>query len=172
VRDGAAAISFKRLLVEVDRLRKYIELEEQIEKLESDKSMLRFLGSGFKEKQLARLEEEKKKFGSLLDGPRWFYQQPRVRLLSAIRDGALDSSLSGEPTWAEMDERHLVFPIMDIFEQADRDGAQILLEELEKPLGQMSPRYLLESFEGHRSITFDFETGMVLYHQPAPPPAA
>ena len=171
VREGVQAVSFKRLLVEVDRIRKYVELDEQINKLESDKSMLRFLGSGFKEKQLGRLDEEKKKFGSLLEGPRWFYQQPRVRLLSAIRDCALEVSQLGEPTWSEVDERHLVFPIVDIFEHADRDGAQILLEELEKPLREVSPRYLLESFEGHRSITFDFKTGVVLYHVPEPPPA-
>jgi hypothetical protein len=166
VREGVQVVSFKRVLVEVDRLRKFIELEDQIEKLETDKSLLRFLGSGFKEKQLARLGEEKKKFGSLLEGPAWFYRQPRVRLLSSIRDFALDNSQQGEPSWTEVSERQLVFPIVDIFEQADRDGAQILVEELEKPLKEISPRFLLENFEGHRSITFDLETGIALYHAP------
>jgi hypothetical protein len=168
VREGVRPASFKQMLIDINRLAKFIALENQFEKLKTDKSMLRFLGSNFKEKQLARIEEEKAKLGSLLDAPRWFYAQPRVRLLSAIRDYALDHSQQGEPVWSQVDGKTLVFPIAAIFEKADRDGAQIMVEEIEKPLQNISPRFLLESFEGHRSIGFDLEKGVATYYVPAP----
>jgi hypothetical protein len=171
VREGIQSASFKQMLSDIDRIQKFIGLEEQMEKLKGDKSMLRFLGSGFKEKQLERLEEERRKFGSLIEAPRWFYRQPRVRLLSSIRDYALDNSQQDDASWHEIEEKALVFPIAAIFEKADRDGAQILVEEIEKPLKEISPRFLLESFEGHRSISFDFEKGMALYYTPAPDPS-
>ena len=95
VRQGVQPASFKRMLTDVGRLQKYIGLQEQTEKLKTDQSMLRFLGSGFKEKQLAKLDGEREKFGSLIAGPKWFYAQPRVRLLSAIRDYGLDHSQQG-----------------------------------------------------------------------------
>ena len=170
VREGVQAATFKKMLTDVERIQKFIGLGEQIENLKADKSMLRFLGSGFKEKQLERLEEERRKFGSLIEAPRWFYQQPRVRLLSAIRDYALDNSQQDDAAWYEIEEKNLVFPIATIFEKADRDGAQILVEEIEKPLKEISPRFLLESFEGHRSITFDLEKGVAFYYAPAPDP--
>jgi hypothetical protein len=172
VREGVRASSFKQMLIDIDRLQKIIDVEEQMEKLKTDKSMLRFLGSGFKEKQFARLEEEQRKLGSPLDAPRWFYRQPRVRLLSAIRDYALDHSQQGDAVWNEVDEKVLVFPIANIFEKADRDGAQILVEEIEKPLQNVSPRFLLESFEGHRSISFDLTNGIAFYYTPTSGSAA
>jgi hypothetical protein len=168
VRDGIRPASFKQMLSDIERIHKFLGLEEQIEKLKSDKSLLRFLGSGFKEKQLERLEEERRKFGSLIEAPRWFYRQPRVRLLSSIRDYALDNSQQDDARWQEIEEKALVFPIATIYEKADRDGAQILVEEIEKPLKEISPRFLLESFEGHRSISFDFEKGSAIYYAPAP----
>jgi hypothetical protein len=167
VREGIRPASFKQTLADVARIQKFIEVQEQIEKLKTDKSMLRFLGSGFKEKQMERLESEREKLGPLIDAPRWFYQQPRVRLLSSIRDYALDNSQQDDAAWQETDEKTLVFPIAAIFEQADQDGAQILVEEIEKPLKDISPRFLLESFEGHRSISFDLEKGVALYYTPA-----
>ena len=172
VRAGVQAASFKQVLDDVAKLGKVLSVANQIEKLKTDQSMLRFLGSGFKEKQLAKLEEERGKHGSLLDAPRWFYLQPRVRLLSSIRDYALDNSIQGDPAWNEVDEATLQFPIVAIFENADHDGAQILVEEIEKPFKEISPRFLLESFEGHRSISFDFENGVATYYAPTPIPTA
>jgi hypothetical protein len=168
VREGVAVVSFKRLVTEITRLQQFLALETKIEKLEGDKSMLRFLGSGFKEKQRAKLDGERQKFGSLLDGPRWFYQQPRVRLLSAIRDYALDSSQQGNAVWIEVDEKTLVFPIANIFEHADLAGAEALAHEIEKPLKDISSAFLLEHFEGNRSISFDLQHGTILYYTPAP----
>ena len=172
VRQGVQTASFRQLIDEVAKLRKVLDIENQITKLRRDQSMLRFLGSGFKEKQLARLDEERQSFGSLIDAPRWFYSHPRVRLLASIRDYALDHSQQGDASWTEVNERTLVFPIAAIFEKGDRDGAKIVAEELEKPLKNISPRFLLESFEGHRSITFDFKTGTAIYYVPAPNPEA
>jgi hypothetical protein len=167
VKEGAPVASFKKLVEEVVRLKQFIALEKQIVELKAGKSMVRFLGAGFKEKHLAKLEEERKKFGSLIQAPRWFYQQPRVRLLSAIRDYALDGSQQGDAVWTDIDEKKLVFPIVNIFESADVAGAQALAGELEKPLKDIAPRFLLEKFEGNRSINFDLEKGVAVYYAPA-----
>ena len=69
VREGVKPASFQQVLAEVGEMQKFLEVEKQIEKLKTDQSMLRFLGSGFKEKQLTRLGEERAKFGSLIEGP-------------------------------------------------------------------------------------------------------
>src|SRR5690348_15476762 len=65
VKAGVAPVSYKKLIDELARLKKFIEIEKQIEEVRSDKSMLRFLGAKFKEKQLTKLDEERRKFGSL-----------------------------------------------------------------------------------------------------------
>jgi hypothetical protein len=168
VKEGVVAASFKKLVVEVGRLRQFIALEKEIGELKAGKSMLRFLGSGFKEKQIAKLEEERRKFGSLIEAPRWFYMQPRVQLLSAIRDYALDGSQAGDAVWTNFDEKKLVFPIVNIFESADVAGAEALAAELEKPLKDIAPKFILEKFEGNRSINFDLEKGVAIYYAPAP----
>ena len=172
VKEGVVAGSFKKLVAEVTRLRQFVALDKQIEDLKNDKSMLRFLGSGFKEKQMAKLNEEQRKFGSLLEAPRWFYQHPRVRLLSAIRDYALDGSQQGDAVWNDIDEKKLVFPIVDIFEKADVPAAEALAKELEKPLKDIATQFLLEKFEGNRSINFDLEKGVAIYYAPAPGPTS
>jgi hypothetical protein len=168
VQQGVQAGSFRRLLADIKHLRQYVEVTRQIEDVKSGKSMMRFLGDGFKEKQIAKLEEEAKKFSSILDAPTWFYQQPRVHLLSSIRDYALDGSQQGDAVWTEIEREKLVFPICAMFETANRDFAQLLVTQLEKPLKDVDPRFLLENFEGHRSITFDFDKGMAMYYTPAP----
>lgn len=168
VKQGVLSTSFKRVVGDIARLKQFIEIEKQIEEVKGDQSMLRFLGAKFKEKQLAKLQEERRKFGSLIEAPRWFYKQPRVQLLSAIRDYALDGSQQGDAAWSEVDEKKLVFPIADMFEGADMEFAEIVITELEKPLKDVDPRFLLEKFEGNRSITFDFTTNIATYYVPAP----
>ena len=168
VKKGVVPSSFKRLINDIKEIQHYVEIERQIEEVKNGKSMLSFLGSGFKEKQIAKLEGELRKFGALIEAPRWFYMQPRVVLLSSIRDYALDGSQQGDATWIEVEQEKLVFPIANMFENADMDFATKLVEQLEKPLRNMDPRYLLEKFEGHRSITFDFEKNVAFYYTPAP----
>lgn len=168
VKQGVQPSSFRRLLTDLKHLKQYVDLRRQVEDVRNGRSVMRFLGEGFKEKQIARLEEEAKKFDSLIDSPTWFYQQPRVQLLSAIRDYALDGSQQGDAVWTEVERQKLVFPICAMFESADKDFAQLLVTELEKPLKDFDPRFLLEKFEGNRSITFDFDKGVAMYYTPAP----
>jgi hypothetical protein len=168
VRQGVQPTPFKRLLNEIVQLKNFVGLEKQIEEIKNDKTLLRFLGATYKEKQIARLEAERRKFGSLIEAPRWFYKQPRVQLLSAIRDYALDGAQQGDAAWVEIDETTLVFPIAVMFETADREFAEKLVAEIDKPLKDIDPRFVLEKFEGNRSVTFDFEKNVVLYYTPAP----
>ncbi len=44
----------------------------------------------------------------------------------------------------------------------------MLVAQIEKPLKDIDPRFLLEKFEGNRSITFDFDKGVAMYYTPAP----
>jgi hypothetical protein len=168
VKQGVANASFKRLLNDIKQLKHFVEINKQIEDVKNGKSVLRFLGPGFKEKQIAKLEEESRKFGALIEAPKWFYQQPRVQLLSSIRDYALDGSQQGDAVWTEINREKLVFPIVAMFETADKTFAENLVAQIEKPLKDIDPRFLLEKFEGHRSITFDFDKGMAMYYTPAP----
>ncbi len=168
VKQGVLQASFRRLVADVKGLKKYVDTRQKIEDVKSDKSMLRFLGDGFKEKKIAKLEEDLKKCGSLIDSPAWFYQQPRVQLLSAIRDCALDGSQQGDAVWTEIERDKLAFPVVAMFESADMGFAQTLVSQLERPLKDVDPRFLLENFEGHRSISFDFDKGVAMYYTPAP----
>ncbi|HEX4140994.1 MAG TPA: hypothetical protein VHY09_11645 [Candidatus Methylacidiphilales bacterium] len=168
VKQGVQQASFRRLIADVKGLKKYVEVRQQIEDVKNGKSMMRFLGEGFKEKQLAKLDVEVKKFGSLIDAPAWFYQQPRVQLLSAIRDSALDGAQQGDAVWTEVEREKLIFPIAAMFESADGDFARELVAQLEKPLKDTDPRFILEKFEGNRSINFDFDKGVAMYYTPAP----
>jgi hypothetical protein len=168
VKLGVAVAPFKQVVTDMQRIKKYVEVESQIEEVKADKSMLRFLGAGYKEKQIAKLEETRRKFGSLIEAPLWFYKQPRVQLLSAIRDYALDGSQQGDAAWIEIEEEKLEFPIAKMFETADQAFAKTLTEQIERPLQDIDPRFLLEKFEGNRSVNFDFEKGVVLYYTPAP----
>ena len=168
IKQGVVNASFKRLLNDINQLKHYVAINKQIEEVKSGKSTLRFLGAGFKERQIAKLEDECRKFGSLIEAPRWFYQQPRVQLLSSIRDYALDGSQQGDAIWTEIDRETLVFPLAAMFETADKAFAQDLVAQIERPLKDIDPRFLLEKFEGNRSITFDFDKGVAMYYTPAP----
>jgi hypothetical protein len=168
VKGGVAPASFKRLLTDIEKLMQYVEIEKQIEGIKTGKSMLSFLGAKFKDKQVAKLEEDLRKFGALIEAPRWFYRQPRVQLLSAIRDYALDGSQQGDAAWIEVEEDQLVFPVVNMYEHADLPFAQKLAGQMEKQLKDVDPKFLLEKFEGNRSITFDFEKGIATYYTPAP----
>ena len=168
VKQGVQQGSFRQLLTDLKGIKKYVEVRRQMEDVKNGKSVMRFLGEGFKDKQLAKLEAELGKCGSLIDAPAWFYQQPRVQLLSAIRDCALDGSQQGDAVWTEVEREKLVYPIAAMFETADSDFARELVVQLEKPLKDTDPRFLLEKFEGHRSISFDFDKGVAMYYTPAP----
>jgi len=168
VKQGVMNVSFKRLLDDIKRLKNYVKINKQIADIKADRSPLRLLGTSFKERQIAKLEGEREKFGSLIEAPQWFYQQPRVQLLSSIRDYALDGSQQGDAVWTEIERENLVFPIAAMFEGADKAFADALVAQIEKPLKDIDPRFLLEKFEGNRSVTFDFDKGVAMYYAPAP----
>ena len=69
-------------------------------------------------------------------------------------------------------KRRSLFPWPISSRKFDLSGAEALVKELEKPLAEISPLFLLKDFEGHRSISFDLEHGTTLYYSPAPTPAA
>ena len=55
-----------------------------------------------------------------------------------------------------------------MFETADKAFAEELVTQIEKPLKDIDTRFLLEKFEGNRSVTFDFDKGVAMYYSPAP----
>ena len=152
VRQGVVTPSLRRLMAEVKSRRQYLEITRQIEEARSGKSPARFFGSGFSEKKVTRLEDERRKIPALLEAKRWFYSLPRVILLSTIRDYALDGALHPDAAWREVVPSTLPFPIVAMFDSGDLDFAKELTQEMEKPLKQIDPKFLLIKFEGHRSI--------------------
>jgi len=172
VRQAVITPSFKRLLTDLKSRRQYNEIGAQIEEARGGKSVSRLFGSGFQEKKIARLEDERRKIPPLAVAQRWFYTHPRVVLLSTIRDFALDGCLHPDAAWREANVADLPFPIAKMFETADLDFAKELATELEKPLKQADAKFLLTKFEGHRSIGFDIATQTATYYVPAPSESA
>lgn len=168
VKQGVVTTSFKRLITEIKKRRQFLDIGRQIAEAREGKTAARFLGASFQEKKIAKLDEERKKLDSLLEAQRWFYTHPRVVLLSSMRDFALDGSLNQDASWQETEPSKLSFPIATMFETGDLDFAKLLVDELEKPLKQTDPKFLLEKFEGHRSIGFDIATSIATYYMPAP----
>ena len=164
--------SLKRLMTEVKTRRQYLEITQQIEEARSGKSASRFFGAGFNEKKILRLDQERKKIAPPLEAKRWFYSLPRVVLLSAIRDFALDGSLHPDAAWREVVPSSLDFPIAAMFDAGNLDFAKELTTELEKPFKQIDPKFLLLKFEGHRSISFDLSTHAATYYVATPSEAA
>lgn len=165
VRRAVVTPSFKRLLNDVKARKQYVEIGRQIDEVKTG-GLVRLFGS--KEKKIARLEEERGKIPPLIDTERWFYAHPRVNLLSTIRDYALDGALHADAAWREVDPSILPFPVAVMFAEGDIEFVKTLTAQLEKPLKQIDPAFLLTKFEGHRSIGFDLETHMATYYVPAP----
>jgi hypothetical protein len=167
VRQAIIPPSFKRLANDMKAQKQAAEIGRQIEELRAGSGgMSRFFGSP--EKKIAKLEEERRKITPLLATQRWFYSHPRVNLLSSIRDFALDGSLSPDAAWREVDPAILQFPIVTMFDSGNLDFVRVLTAELEKPLKQVDPKFVLTKFEGHRSIDFDIETHTATYYIAAP----
>src|ERR1700678_4371750 len=58
VKQGVVNASFKKLLGDIKQLEYFVGINRKIEEVKNGKSLLRFLGEGMKEKQIAKLEEE------------------------------------------------------------------------------------------------------------------
>lgn len=163
---GIAATSFKRLVTEVEKLREFVELEDEIEKIQSGNWTFGFMGKGFAEKKIASLMEKRRKFGSLIETPRWFYRQDRVWLLNALRDYALDSSNQGDAEWIEDGMEKLTLPVSQMLENGDVEMAKTMADQLSKPLKDVDPLFVLTLLEGHRTFLFDMDKQQAYYYLP------
>jgi hypothetical protein len=168
VQDGIKGGSFKRLISDVEKLRRYLELGQDIDKHRGGQTLHRLLGSGFKEKTIQKLESERRKMGSIYEPPRWYYQHPRVWLLGAIKDYALDLARHHDSDWLDTDEEPEAVQAksIDMFEHGNVALAKELSMQLEKPFKDLEPKFVLESLDGHRSFAFHFQTQRVTYFQP------
>jgi len=128
VRKGITPGSFKRLLNDVKGQKTYVEIGQQIEQEKAGGGGLSRLFAS-QTRKIARLEEERRKLPSLVETERWFYTHPRVNLLASIRDYALDGALHADAAWREVDEAHLYFPIVAMFQQGDLDFAKELADK-------------------------------------------
>lgn len=163
---GIAAVPFKRLVSEVEKLHEFVELEDEIDKVRSGNWAFAFMGKGFAEKKIATLLEKRRKFGSLIETPRWFYRQDRVWLLNAIRDYALDASNQGDAEWVEQEVESLPLPVSQMLENGDVDQAKSMAQELGKPLKDIDPLFVLTLLEGHRTFYFDMDKQQAYYYAP------
>jgi len=166
VKKGIEQADFKRLLKDMEKLKQFVEIEKQIDDIKNGRWAFNFMGKGFGEKKIAGLEEKRRKLGSLIGAPRWFYKQERVRLLAAIRDYAMEISEQGDSEWVEMAMVAVKYPVMDMFESGDHAAAKSLLAAIEKPFAEIDPHFVLNQIEGHRTLTFDFEKSLVTYYVP------
>ncbi|PTX99899.1 hypothetical protein DB346_19000 [Verrucomicrobia bacterium LW23] len=171
VKDGMAVPQCKRLLADIDKLRAFVDLEKQIEDVKAGKWSWNFLGKSARDAHLAKLLDKRRKFGSLIEAPRWFYRLDRVWLLHCIRDYALDSATQmADSEWIEVDDNNangeLPYPIVSMFEAADTARAKTIILNLERPFKDVSPEWVLKDMEGHRALHFDFEKRMAVYFQP------
>lgn len=166
IRDGIAKGDFKRLFDHIERLRKFIEFEKQMETIRSGKWAFNFMGKGFAEKRLEGLALKRRKLGSLIEAPRWFYKQERVRLISMLRDFAVELSEQGDAEWMEVEVSDLDYPIVNMFESGDTAKAKALIAELDKPFADLDPKFVLTGMEGHRTLNFDFAKSLVTFYMP------
>ena len=147
VRAGIDQRDFKRLLKDMERLHQFVAIEKQMADIREGRWAFNFMGKGYANKQLDKLSEKRRKLGSLIEAPRWFYKQERVRLLAALRDYAMDISEQGDSEWVDMDYHAGHFPIVGMFESGDTNAARELIAQLEKPFAELSPRFVLTGIE-------------------------
>jgi hypothetical protein len=165
---GIKPANFKKLLNEMEKIVEHNRLQKQIEAVRGGQKLSRFLGKGYAERQVVKLQEEQRKLGSLLEAPRWFYKQERTWLLSAIRDYALDTAKNMEADWIDSDDNEgsLKAPIALMFERGDAKLIKAVIGEMDKPLRDVDPLFVLQQMDGHRSLVFNFKTSLVTYFEP------
>lgn len=166
IKAGIAAVPYKRLVTEVEKLREFVELEKEIENVKAGKWTFSFMGKGFAENKIATLMEKRRKFGSLIETPRWFFRQDRVWLLHAMRDYALDSSNQGDAEWVENPLDTLTLPVSQMLETGNVEAAKAMALELGKPLKDVDPAFVMTRLEGHRTLYFDVDKNVAFYFLP------
>jgi hypothetical protein len=163
IQSGIADANFARLYKDVEKLAEFLVLEKEVEDVKAGNWTFSFMGKGFSEKKIAKLNEKIRKFGSLLDSPKWFYGHNRVWLLEMIRDYALDGSVHGDSEWVDLETEPVEFPLMNMFEKGDFDYAKKVMEQLQKPYAEIDPYFVLREMEGHRALRFNIEAHTVVY---------
>lgn len=164
IKAGIAVTSYARLLKEVEKLREFVALEKEIEEVQSGKWTFSFMGKGFAEKKIATLMDKRRKFGSLIETPRWFFRQERVWLLNVLRDYALDSSNQGDAEWVENPLDTFTMPVSHMLETGDLDAAKVMVAELGKPFKDVDPAFVMTRLEGHRTLYFDVDKRHAYYY--------
>lgn len=166
VKLGIAVSPYKRLVTEVEKLKEFVDLEKEIEQVQSGKWTFGFMGKGFAEKKVASLLEKRRKFGAIIETPRWFFRQERVWLLNALRDYALDSSNQGDAEWVENPLDHLMLPVSRMLETGDVAAAKDMADHLSRPFKDVDPAFVMTRLEGHRTLYFDTEKRHAFYFVP------
>ncbi len=168
VQKGIEPLPAKQLLAEVEKLKTFIELDRQVQSIEQKRSPWGWLGEQLASRKISDLNRRKVKLGALLEGPRWLYTHPRVWLLHAIRDYALEASHQRDAQWVKLDEQEQLFalPIVEMFERGDLSRAKAVASQLERPFAEIDAQFVLKTFEGHRPLSFDFERNVVYYFTP------
>jgi hypothetical protein len=164
VKQGIAVSSFKRVIEDVEKLAEFVVLDHERKEVREGKWAFNFLGQGMTTRKLAKISGKIRNLGSLIEAPRWFYKQDRVWLLGAIRDYALVSSAHDDGEWFDIDARPINLPLVEMFEKGDFDHAKTVADQLEKPLADLDPKFVLQQMEGHRALLFNFEKNSVVYN--------
>ncbi len=164
VREGVFQKDHDHLVEIVTAHSKQHDLLSQAKDLQEGKSLWRFLGQQAVENRQEKLRNQALRLGGKLDAASWFYQQPRVWLLSLIRDAALDSSRHTDADWEEIDPEQVeLSPCTPMLMGRDPVVAKEYATVCAASLKQIDPMFLLNKFDGHRSLRFDFEKSEVLY---------
>lgn len=166
VQEGMDPKPFDGLTERVQRVNLQMQLDQQIEDLKEGRSWRRFLGQGAVEGKLAKLEQQRKALGDRLDLVSWFYRHPRIWLLGAVRDAVMEVSRHAEIEWVEMETGAGFTPTSAMLLSGNPELAQEFETALSSPFASLSPEFILQKCDGHRTLVFDFEKGQVFFFTP------
>lgn len=168
IEDGIRPISGKKLIQAVAKVKETLSLDQEIGKIQEGGTFVsKLLGKSFARNKMEKLNERRRRLGNITEAPRWFYHEPRVWLLSALRDFAMEVSNQDDAEWVDSDQGFpVVSPLMDMFDTGNVAFAKLVAEQLELPLAEVDPVFILQNWDGHRSLVFDFENSVVTYFVP------
>ncbi len=159
------------LLHKMKEIRLRDELESDLRNLRDGKSALRFLGE---ERVVAKQQKIKSELTELLtrhDLIRWYYQHPRIWLLSYLRDAALDASRSSEADWIEVEENdESLSPTTSLLLKSEESVVKVYAPFFQNEWNKLSPEFILYQLDGHRSLTFDSSNKIVSFCESIPSP--
>lgn len=166
VKSGIEGGSFDPLTRSVEKLKKFIDLETEIANVKAGKWAFGFMGKSFAEKKIKGLLDERRKIGSLIDAPQWFYSHDRVWLLNCLRDYVLTMSAKGESRWIDQKDCTFKMPLLEMFENGDVAKAKAVAKSLGGSIDSLDPFFVLNELEGNSVINFDLKGGTATYFVP------